>query len=440
MDLLEGMARVLEDLQVDGVRPDSWRLFGMRARMTSLGVKDNEAGNPYVPLTHHLGESLQFQITWSDGLVCRGAVDRGGAEDPVQVLESSRQTAYRDPDGSEAGGPARFPEVPLHHPETARTLTGHPKLIQRLLDQVRDEVARHRFGIYSGTLHAAERHAEVRSSAGLQATVQGTTCGYHVHFDGEFGDSLTRRRPPNAEETASRLATAADLAVRLGRAEEPVASGLCPVIFHPVLVEMLLQTFLFGNLSGHAVYHGQSAFRREQFDEREQPFRQDLRVGVDPTRPWAAGSYRFTAEGIPAAPTDFIRQGALVTPILDRKYARRFGRPPTALPGSGDTLILEGPPRITFTEALRTAGAGLFALGLLGLHTQDPSRGEFSLSAPQGLSIRGGELAGRSRVVLSADLLGLLATDDLHLVEFPGFEVPGLLMPCRVHPLEGGQA
>jgi predicted Zn-dependent protease len=437
MLLLERMTEALSAFRGSEAGIAAWRLFATRSRSVSLGVKDNEAGNVYAPLTRQRGESLRYQLHWSDGRVSRGAMDRGGAASLETALRAARQASYLDPDAVAAGvgGAETFPEVPLHDPGTAAMLGGEIDPLSEVLSLIREEVARRGFGTYSGHLHAGEGEQTVRSSAGLEASSRGCLWGYSVHFEGEFGDSLVRRRLAPPAESAARIAISADLVERLRSAEEDGSSGTLPVLFHPRLVESLLSSYLLGNLSGRAVFHGQSAFRLEQFERQERLFRPDLRLGAEPTRSWSVGSYRFTSEGVPAAPVDFIREGRLVSPVLDRKYAHRLGRAPTPLPSAADTLVLEGPERMPLPEALESVGHGLYALSLLGLHTQDTTRGDFSLSAPQALAIRDGALAGRRKAVLAGDFLGALAGPDLRLVEVPHFELPGLLFPCRVHPL-----
>ena len=71
-------------------------------------------------------------------------------------------------------------------------------------------------------------------------------------------------------------------------------------------------------------------------------------------------------------------------------------------------------------------------LAVLGVHTQDPASGDFSLSAPQALAISDGAARGRVRVTLSGNLFEALSDDDLRRVRFPGEDVPGLRIRCAV--------
>jgi PmbA protein len=79
-------------------------------------------------------------------------------------------------------------------------------------------------------------------------------------------------------------------------------------------------------------------------------------------------------------------------------------------------------------------GDGALVLAVLGVHTQDRASGDFSLSAPQVLRVRGGKYVGRMRATISGNLFDLLRDDRLHLVRFPGEHSPGLLVSCRLDP------
>jgi PmbA protein len=123
-----------------------------------------------------------------------------------------------------------------------------------------------------------------------------------------------------------------------------------------------------------------------------------------------------------------------MTPLLDLKYARRLGLTPTSNPSAMDTLFFEGPPSIAYDQALATATGGALVLSVLGVHTQDFTSGDFSLSAPQTLAIGAGGVAGRLRATISGNVFELLRSAKLSLVRFPGEHTPGLLVHCRLDP------
>ena len=207
-----------------------------------------------------------------------------------------------------------------------------------------------------------------------------------------------------------------------------------PVLLHPNVVENFVLGTLLGNLEGSGVVNGEGFFRKEQFGSQDPVLRTDLNLRLDPLVPMKSGSYRFTAEGVPANRCHFIKNGRLVQPVLNLKYARRFGSSPTPVPTSLDTVHLEGPPELTEKQGFEAAAGGAMVLSVLGAHTQDASSGDFSLSSPQALGIAGSEAAGRLRGTISGNLFELLQSDHLTLVRFEGEHTPGLLVRCRFDP------
>ena len=155
---------------------------------------------------------------------------------------------------------------------------------------------------------------------------------------------------------------------------------------------------------------------------------------LDPLVPLRSGSYRFTVEGVPAERCTLIENGVLRTPILDLKYANRLGMEPTAIPYGGDALQLATARNVTADEAFALAAGGALVLSVLGVHTQDPASGDFSLSAPQVLKLGDDGPEGRIRGTISGNLFEVLRSDSLTAVRFEGEKTPGLLFPCRLDP------
>jgi PmbA protein len=193
-----------------------------------------------------------------------------------------------------------------------------------------------------------------------------------------------------------------------------------------VVEEFVLETLL-SNLSGAAVSHGESHFRQEQFGG-DPVLRADLGLRIDPLLPLRSGNYRYTGEGVPAAPFAFIEGGRLLSPVLD------LSRPPTPAPSSADTLFFEGAARLSLEQALDLAHGSVLVLSVLGVHTQDSASGDFSLAAPQTLAVGPEGLGGKVPATLSGNVFDLLRDDGLRLVEFEDEHTPGLLVRCRLDP------
>lgn len=420
-------------VRADGHAIAGWSVYVSETRRVGVGTKDRSTGGPHAPLS--LAESLiaRYKLIWDDGHVSRGSMERRAVErEPMPVLTAARASSFADPDALDIPGPSQFPDVATEGAEAAAMAGGDTAPFAPRLAAIRERVDLHGIRTWSGSIQAAAGTARVLTSAGLDVSGGGTSAGWSATLDGELsaGQSAREIEPLAALEARLDQLIAFVTALRLAPSRQP--GGQVPVILHPDVVEDYVLGVLLHNLDGAQVAHGTGAFRREQFGSDAPVIRDDLTLRSDPLVPMAAGSYRFSQEGLPADPSTYIERGRLKTPVLDLKYARRLSRPPTAIPSAMDTLFLTGPPPISFSDALAAAEGGALVLSVLGVHTQDFTSGDFSLSAPQTLAIGPSGFAGRLRATISGNVFGLLLGENLALVRFPGEHTPGLLTRCRL--------
>lgn len=418
---------LVEALRDSGAK--AWSVYATSFRRLSLGTKDRETGNPHAPFSASEGLGAAYRIVWSDGTVSRGALERRQLREEVgAAIAQARAAAFDDPDAAAVPDPATIPDVPLHAPGTAAIAGGHLEPLAERLAFIRRVVADRKLRTWSGSLGASAGEGHIATSTGIDASAMGTTFSWSLVFDGELGAGRGLRIPESRELFEARVHRLVDTVLKL---REPVAAldaGVRRVLLHPDVVEEYVLGTLLSNLDGATVAHGEGAFRKEQFGSGAPVLRDDLSLSIDPWKPLGPGSYRFSTEGIPSRPTTLVERGRLVTPILDVKYGRRLGLPPTAHALSMEALAFTGEGTIPF-EAAAAEGDALI-LAVLGVHTQDAASGDFSLSAPQALATRGGRL----KATISGNLFRLLRDPETKLVRFEDETTPGLLVSCRIDP------
>lgn len=428
---LEGLLHALRTVRVHGAHVAEWSLAAAERRRLSLGVKDRQAGGVHAPVDLAESCAARYLLVWSDGKVSKGTLERRQVErEAERAIASARAHAFDDPDAAHVADPAPVPQVALHDASAAAVAAGDTSPLIVRLAEIRRRVEEGSFRTWSGSFSAVEGTSRTVNSRGVDVLERSTTTGWHATFEGEFGDGHTGRAPEDEAAFAARLDRLVGLVRRLLAPEVPAPSGRVAVLLHPNVVEEYVLDTLFHNLDGGAVAHGEGAFAAAQFGAGDPVFREDLALRVDPLQPLRSGSYRISGEGVPARPQAFIEGGRLCTPVLDLKYARRLGLTPTTLPYAMDAVAFEGGPPISFEEAL--GGCALHVLHVLGVHTQDPTSGDFSLSAPQSLAVRDGVLGGRVRATISGNLFELLRRQDTSFVRFDGETTPGLLVRCHV--------
>jgi len=432
---LEKLLHALGATRSDGHAIAAWSIYVAEARRTSVGTKDSETGSPHAPMTLAESRTARYKLIWDDDRISRGAMERRAIErEPEAVLTAARAASYEDKDAIDVLGPAIFPDVATYDPATAAIAAGGVEAFVPRLAAIRERVARHGIRTWSGSIQAAEGTARVVTSAGLDVEGFGTAAGWSATLDGEFGAGHAARALEPMHDLETRLDHLVEFVLGLRTTAASRPGGILPVILHPDVVDDYVLGVLLHNLDGTQVAHGTGAFRKEQFGSGAPVLRDDLTLRTDPLIPMAAGAYRFSQEGLPSRPCVFVDKGRLMTPLLDLKYARRLGLAPTSNPSSMDTLFFEGPPSISYDDALASADGGALVLSVLGVHTQDFSSGDFSLSAPQTLAIGPDGLEGRLRATISGNVFELLRSPELSLVRFPGEHTPGLLVHCRLDP------
>ncbi len=419
----------------DGAGVAGWSVYFSEYLSLELGIKDRQIGNPHVPLKLAESCGARYCLIWSDGKVSRGYVERRLLEsDPETALRNARAAAYDDPDAAWVLPPATIPDVELHDAQVADMAAGNTQPLVPRLEAVQRRMQDPGFRTWSGSFSAGAGRSRVVTSAGLDVNGESTRAGWHVTFNGEIGDGFSARALESEADFTARLDRLAETATLLQRPAQLPGAGCLPVILHPHVVSRYAIGTLLDNLGGATVAHGEGHFRREQFGSDRPVLREDIGFRIDPLQPLKSGSYRYTTEGLPAAPCVYVERGRLVQPVLDLKYARRLGLDPTPLPSDSDSMFFEGSVPLSLQEALEQAVGGALVLSVLGVHTQDSASGDFSLSAPQALAIGANGLAGRVRATISGNLFDLLSDDELRFVRFEGENIPGLLCRCRLDP------
>lgn len=413
----------------------AWSAAMQEGRRLSLGIKDREIGNPHSPLRLSEDGGLHYRIVWDQGTYSAGRVERRTLADaPEEALDEARETAYDDPDAAWIPPAVPLPAVETHVAATARIAAGDTTPFAERLGVIRARFERSGARTWSGGCGASEGSLRYASSEGADYRTAGTGVSWYVGLDGELGDGHSGRHLDSDAEFDARLSRLFSLREIFSREATPPAPGTLPVLLDPGVVESYVLGTLFHHLSGSTVAHGEGRFSREDFGSEERLLRDDLELSHDPTVSLRRGTYRFTGEGVPAAPVTYVRGGRLVTPRLGLKYARRLGLEPNAAPAAYDCVRFTGAEVVPFAEGLRRAAGGIRVLGVLGVHTQDIASGDFSLAAPQSLAVGDEGETGRVRATISGNLFDVLRDRALRFVSFEGETTPGLLFSCRVDP------
>jgi predicted Zn-dependent protease len=428
MSFFDDVEREVRDFRSGPLGAAGYRLSLAESVSSEIGVERNRIGSAYAPLAVKEVAGGAFTIQWSDGRMSSGSLSRGPRESLCDVLLAAFEGRYEDPEDANFPPSAPVPDVPLFDPGVAAAARGDsPDVLPGILAALAAVRERHGALIMDASAQAATVRRRVVTSGGFRAEAESTAITFGFALDSLVGDGFSRRTLFPAGE-AERLAelTGADFEA-LRRATEGPPRGPTAVVLHPRVAEQFLWTYLLGNLSGGAVANGRSRFVAEDFRERRRFFREDLSVRTTPLASLSPGSFRFTEEGVPAREALLIGEGRVLTPVLSLKHARKLGMEPVPAPTSIDGVQFGLASRAGREEALAT-GRTLLVHSVLGMHTQDHVRGEYSLLSPQGVLYDEGRPLGRVTGTLNGSFFEALGSEELRLVDFPGFSCPGLAL------------
>jgi predicted Zn-dependent protease len=136
-----------------------------------------------------------------------------------------------------------------------------------------------------------------------------------------------------------------------------------------------------------------------------------------------------SAEGVPGGRATLVSGGRLARPLVDLKYARRSGFPPTPVARGSPGFLLRSSRPVRSLDAVRSEMAlGLQLHAVLGLRAQDSATGRYSLVASHARVILDGRQAGRAKLSLGGNFFEHLLDERTELVTYPWGLNPGLLI------------
>ncbi|HHU50828.1 MAG TPA: hypothetical protein GXZ36_03265 [Firmicutes bacterium] len=413
-----------------GLTLQGWRYDLHDTKVLEVGLKNSRLGGPYTaPSVKRMTEGEIFLI-WVDETGARaytsGKIDLSTLESFTESLELWEKTAYRDEYGVDLVEPYEPPAVPLAHEQAGAIVEGAFSYPFQLLRKGQETLSRE-YGLVKvdGMIRITVDRRLVANSKGLWVTYEQTPVS--IFFEGEdtFGDSFGEKRLPTEEEYNALLSYTGETVRQLKQEAPFTAEKEMYILLPPKVFAAFLGHYVVTNLSGGLVANRQSAFSKEDFLRQQQLFRADLTIRANGARPYRSSSYRCTGEGVPTGEVEYVKEGKLITPILNLKYAKRMEMKPTPIPvGGAGGLIIEANLQGGLDETLRTMGEVLIVHSILGLHTQDYSSGRFSLTADQCLLVKNGEVKGKTRTVIAGDFMGALRAKDTVFVTYPHEENP----------------
>ncbi len=210
----------------------------------------------------------------------------------------------------------------------------------------------------------------------------------------------------------------------------------CPAVIRNDVVSDLLD-FLSSSFSGEEIEKGKSLLQGKL---NERIFASFIEMIDDATYSGGLATRPFDAEGTASRENKLVEKGIFKQMLLDRKYAKRFGKAATgnssrsikAPPSISTTNFYLKPGEKSYMDLVREVGTGIVITNLMGVHTANSVTGNFSLGA-SGLLIENGKLTKPVKgFAVAGNILDLFRNvtavgSDLRF--FGSVGAPSLLLP-----------
>ncbi len=412
--LLETLLDVLNKAQIkpiDGVKLKGWRITLGQSQRINLGVKNDSAGSVYTPPSYSGRESGEVFLIWEDGKCSRSRVQNtvGGEKHWSEQLLLWRLTAYEDHHKINIPSPEKMPEVQIANRDIFNMLTTDTSYIfgqqQRIISD------RPTKALTNASLVASWVRNLIYTSTGIAADYPESRYAVSWSFDSQISQGFAERRFPTAEEWGGLWEESVYMYNLLQTRSQPITKDTV-VILAPQVVGQMLDQFILPNFQGENILENQSKFKAEDFHKEELFFNEGLSLIIDPLQPERWTSYILTAEGIPAVRTVVVNNGHLLTPYLNTKDAKRWQAHPTAIPMGSGGITINHNQSSSWLEKIKEIQDGVLVLSVLGLHTQNPVTGSYSLAAPSCLRIENGILTGRTDIRISDNIWNVMKSKD----------------------------
>lgn len=423
--LLEQVTGILHRAQSGstsaGFRLKDWRIYLSRTETISLGIKNNAAGSVYSPPSAKNTEKAEIYLIWEDEKCSKAIIQNPPPGMPDywnRELGNWRAAAFYDKFTAQIPGPTKFPEVELTDQRIHDIVTKDRGFLFEQQHKILDN--RPRKAITNGHITAAWGNHAIRTSTGLNAEHEDSHCALSWSFDSIVGEHFAQRRLIRDTEWKSLWEGAVMKYDRLQNEGEPVHRDTA-VILAPSVVSQMIDQYVLPNFRGENVIEGQSRFSRKDYLDKAEVADAGLTLEINPLLPEKWASYILTSEGVPAMRTVLIGRGRMETPYLNIKDAGRWESAPTAVPQGSAGILIRHERQMEWQELIGSIRDGILIISVLGLHTQNPVTGSFSLSAPYALRIIGGMITGKTDVRITGNFWDILqqidtiyATDTCH--------------------------
>lgn len=393
METAKKISKTLNDYMArkDELKIGQWHFIFNEGQAISLGLDNNEIGGPYMPPATHDVYKGSAYIRWADGRVSDASIDNFTLEDLDASIKEWKTVSYQDTDAPEVIEPLPMPAgLKIKDDDVANLITKDSSYFFEILNYFNENLKKKDYTkTVKGQVGAGMLYSTIMNSKGLNVGWEGTSMSVRASINDICEDYYIERNMPEKKDL-NKILKEIDRYMAHSKNIVQVKSGKMQVILTPGTLGQFLEKYVMEEINGETVTNNQSVYSLEDFKTKKQAFSEKINMVIDGLGDYSLLTQPCSGEGVPSTKSYLIANGRLITPILDLKYAKKSGMPPT--PSGEINLDVAMMP---YSKMVKEIGYGLIVYGVLGMHTQDSKTGKYSLGVDQGLLIENGKIKGK---------------------------------------------
>ncbi|KAB3537836.1 hypothetical protein F8154_02325 [Alkaliphilus pronyensis] len=422
----EYMVKSKGELQIKG-----WYYGANKNTSIKIGLKNNQLGGAYSCPRAEESIRGKIYIIWNDDRRSIAILQSNTARNFDKMVELWRRASYVEIEGADIYAAQKYPQVKLFDEEVNHLIYSDQDYLFELLDEYKNEFGSNGINDVNGSVSASSFQQYICNSKGLRICNRSTSFSTFILGDDIYGRSFISRKkickPKKQQIIQDSITRINQLKTRI-----KISGGEMEVLLLPQVMESFIQHYLLNNLNGSNVVNKRSIFSLDNFNQEVEAIRKDMSLCINTITDYNQGSYISTFEGVPGGEAFLIKNGKLKTPILDLKHGKKANRKATPVPAGKGSIQFYSNDMVTLQEAIEQMDKGIIVCDLLGMHTQDPTSGNYSLTSPNSIYVENGRVIGGCKAVISGNIFKDLRSQHTKLGKINFEEIPFALIKSKV--------
>ncbi len=376
----------------DELKISQWHFGFAEGQTISLGLENGVLGGPYAPPATKDVYGGTLHLRWGDDRISEVTINAETLDDLDSAIIEWKKTSYKDDDAPEVTEPLPMPkDLKIKDKKIVDMIKKDSSYFFEILHLYKNELGKKDYTkTIQGQVGAGHEYSTLMNSKGLNVEYESTNMHTYAYVNSIAGDSYAKRKSPGKRDL-KRIIQEIDNYMIHTKNIVPIKSGNTQIILMPGVLGQFFGQYILSNLKGSLITSNQSIYSIEDFKDKKRVFNERISLIIDGLKDYEIPTIPCTGEGVPSTKQYVIANGKLITPFLNRKYAKKTGMLPTS---AGD-ISLEVEGKTSYKRLIRNIKYGLIVCDILGMHTQDSKSGKYSLAVDQGLLIENGEIKGK---------------------------------------------